>query len=92
MKYCLRFYYSLRGFNQTDQALEVYLQDQASASLDRIWTQGERSRGIWVASDVTFQITQPAKVKQSLASRFTVVYTGVQTGLRREGKKIKDRI
>ncbi|XP_067114255.1 MAM domain-containing protein 2-like [Osmerus mordax] len=62
MKYCLRFYYSLRGFNQTDQALEVYLQDQASASLDRIWTQGERSRGIWVSSDVTFQIAQPAKV------------------------------
>lgn len=62
MKYCLRFYYSLRGFNQTDQALTVYLQGQSGATLDRIWTQGERSRGIWIATDITFQSAQPAKV------------------------------
>uniref|UniRef100_A0A665TSY9 MAM domain containing 2 n=2 Tax=Echeneis naucrates TaxID=173247 RepID=A0A665TSY9_ECHNA len=59
-KYCLRFYFSLRGFNQTDQALAVYLQQ--SSSQEKIWTQGERSRGIWIATDVTFQTSQPAKV------------------------------
>lgn len=62
MKYCLRFYYSLRGFNQTDQALTVYLQQQQSSSQEKIWTQGERSRGVWIATDATFQTSQPAKV------------------------------
>ncbi|XP_026195839.1 MAM domain-containing protein 2-like [Anabas testudineus] len=63
MKYCLRFYFALRGFNQTDQALAVYLQQQQKSSIqERIWTQGEKSRGIWIATDVTFQTSQPAKV------------------------------
>ncbi|XP_029300499.1 MAM domain-containing protein 2-like [Cottoperca gobio] len=62
MKYCLRFYFSLRGFNQTDQALAVYLQQQKGSSQEKIWTQRERSRGIWITTDVTFQTSQPAKV------------------------------
>ncbi|XP_045922078.1 MAM domain-containing protein 2-like isoform X1 [Micropterus dolomieu] len=61
MKYCLRFYFSLRGFNQTDRALTVHLQQQ-SGSQEKIWTQGEKSRGIWIATDVTFQTSRPAKV------------------------------
>uniref|UniRef100_A0A673AEX8 MAM domain containing 2 n=1 Tax=Sphaeramia orbicularis TaxID=375764 RepID=A0A673AEX8_9TELE len=61
-KFCLRFYFSLRGFNQTDQALAVYLQQQQSGSQEKIWTQGERSRGIWIATDITFQTSKPAKV------------------------------
>ncbi|XP_074546012.1 MAM domain-containing protein 2-like isoform X2 [Halichoeres trimaculatus] len=62
-KFCLRFYYSLRGFNQTGQALTVYLQPlQQSSSQEKIWTQGEKSRGIWIGTDVTFQTSQPAKV------------------------------
>ncbi|KAI9519182.1 hypothetical protein NQZ68_030714 [Dissostichus eleginoides] len=60
MKYCLRFYFSLRGFNQTDQALAVYLQQ--GSSQERIWTQGEKSRGIWITTDITFQTSKPAKV------------------------------
>ncbi|KAM7369321.1 hypothetical protein PAMP_013597 [Pampus punctatissimus] len=60
MKYCLRFYFSLRGFNQTDQALAVYLQQ--SSGQEKIWTQAEKSRGIWIGTDVTFQTSQPAKV------------------------------
>ncbi|XP_033951588.1 MAM domain-containing protein 2-like [Pseudochaenichthys georgianus] len=60
MKYCLRFYFSLRGFNQTDQALAVYLQQ--GSSQERIWTQGEKSRGIWITADVTFQTSKPAKM------------------------------
>ncbi|KAM9322348.1 MAM domain-containing protein 2-like [Pholidichthys leucotaenia] len=63
MIYCLRFYFSLRGFNQTDRALSVYLQQQQeSSSQEKIWTQGEKSRGLWIAGDVTFQTSQPAKV------------------------------
>ncbi|XP_060917468.1 MAM domain-containing protein 2-like isoform X1 [Labrus mixtus] len=70
MKFCLRFYFSLRGitlatagFNQTDRALAVYLQQQQqSSSQEKIWTQGEKSRGIWIGTDVTFQTSKPAKV------------------------------
>ncbi|XP_032395926.1 MAM domain-containing protein 2 [Etheostoma spectabile] len=60
MKYCLRFYFSLRGYNQTDQALVVYLQH--GSRQEKIWTQGEKSRGIWITTDITFQTSQPAKV------------------------------
>ncbi|XP_033981812.1 MAM domain-containing protein 2-like [Trematomus bernacchii] len=60
MKYCLRFYFSLRGFNQMDQALAVYLQQ--GSSQERIWAQGEKSRGIWITTDITFQTSKPAKV------------------------------
>lgn len=63
MKYCLRFHYSLRGFQQTDQALTVYLQDQSGITQDRIWTQNDKSRGVWIATDITFQSPQAAKVK-----------------------------
>ncbi|XP_020491729.2 MAM domain-containing protein 2 isoform X2 [Labrus bergylta] len=63
MKFCLRFYFSLRGFNQTDRALAVYLQQQQqSSSQEKIWTQGEKSRGIWIGTDATFQTSKPAKV------------------------------
>lgn len=40
----------------------VYVQQQQSGTQEKIWTQGEKSRGIWIAADVTFQISQPAKV------------------------------
>ncbi|XP_061590486.1 MAM domain-containing protein 2-like isoform X1 [Cololabis saira] len=62
MKYCLRFYFSLRGFNQTDQALAVYLLQQQSGGQEKIWTQAEKSRGIWIAADITFQVSQPSKM------------------------------
>ncbi|XP_070408653.1 MAM domain-containing protein 2 isoform X1 [Nothobranchius furzeri] len=61
MKYCLRFYFSLRGFNQTEQALAVYLLQQSSKQ-EKIWTQSERSRAIWIAAEVTFQTSLPAKM------------------------------
>lgn len=51
------------GFNQTHSALMVYLQQQQGGSQEKIWTQGERSKGIWIAADVTFQTSRPAKVR-----------------------------
>lgn len=62
MKYCLRFYFSLSGFNQTGRALSVYLQYLQSNKQEKIWTQGEKSTGIWFGGDVTFQTSQPAMV------------------------------
>lgn len=43
--------------------LTVYLQQLHSGSLEKIWTQGEKSREIWIAADVTFQTSQLAKVR-----------------------------
>lgn len=41
----------------------VYLQQQQSGSQEKIWAQGEKSKGIWIAADVTFQTSWPAKVR-----------------------------
>lgn len=59
-KFCLRFYFSLRGFNQTEQALSVYLQQ--GGAQEKIWTQGEKSRGIWIQGDVSFTTSTTSKV------------------------------
>lgn len=60
-KFCLRFYFSLRGFNQTEQALSVnLLQGRAH---ETIWTQAEKSRGIWIQGDVSFTTSGPSKVQ-----------------------------
>ncbi|XP_032426134.1 MAM domain-containing protein 2 isoform X2 [Xiphophorus hellerii] len=60
-RFCLRFYFSLRGFNQTEQALVVYLLQQGGRQ-EKIWTQAEKSRGIWISADVSFQTSQAAKM------------------------------
>ncbi|KAM4533199.1 MAM domain-containing protein 2 [Fundulus diaphanus] len=60
-RFCLRFYFSLRGFNQTEQALAVYLLQQGGKR-EKIWTQAETSRGIWILAEVTFQTSQAAKM------------------------------
>ncbi|XP_066507552.1 MAM domain-containing protein 2 [Hoplias malabaricus] len=54
-KYCLRFFYSLRGFSKTDQALAVYLYDTAGAKRDKIWTQSDKTRDIWIKVELTIQ-------------------------------------
>ncbi|XP_036451600.1 MAM domain-containing protein 2 [Colossoma macropomum] len=54
-KYCLRFFYSLRGFSKTAQALAVYLYDTASAKQDKIWTQTGQTRDIWIQAELTIQ-------------------------------------
>ncbi|KAL0965439.1 hypothetical protein UPYG_G00281290 [Umbra pygmaea] len=62
MKYCLRFHYSLRGFINTEHALIVYLQDQSRITNERIWTQNDKSRGVWIATDINFQSPQATRV------------------------------
>ncbi|KAJ7988431.1 hypothetical protein DPEC_G00323480 [Dallia pectoralis] len=61
MKYCLRFYYSLRGFVQTEQALVVYLQDQNGTTKEKIWTQNYKSRGVWIATEINIQSPQTTR-------------------------------
>uniref|UniRef100_A0A8C6SB82 MAM domain-containing protein n=1 Tax=Neogobius melanostomus TaxID=47308 RepID=A0A8C6SB82_9GOBI len=61
-KFCLRFYFSLRGtaLCYTLHALSVYL--QRGRVQEKIWTQGEKSRGIWIQGDVSFTTSGPSKV------------------------------
>lgn len=59
-KFCLRFYFSLKGFEQMDNALTVQLQH--SGGQEKIWSQGEKSRGIWMATEVTFHTSKPTQV------------------------------
>ncbi|KAK7895731.1 hypothetical protein WMY93_021056 [Mugilogobius chulae] len=59
-EFCLMFYFTLRGFNQTEQALSVYLQQ--GLVQHKIWTQAEKSRGIWIQGDVSFTTSSPSKV------------------------------
>ena len=65
------------GFSQTEQALVVYVQHQTSKKQEKVWIQGERSKGIWIANDITFQTTQPSKV--SLLIFLHVALCGRQT-------------
>uniref|UniRef100_A0A3Q2FRF9 MAM domain containing 2 n=1 Tax=Cyprinodon variegatus TaxID=28743 RepID=A0A3Q2FRF9_CYPVA len=66
-KFCLRFYFLLKGGPTLHQeisqimALAVYLLQQGGKQ-EKIWTQAEKSRGIWILADVTFQTSQPAKM------------------------------
>lgn len=54
----------------------MYLQQQQTSRQEKIWTQGEKSRGIWIATDVTFQTSQPAQV------------SGGEVGITMENQKI----
>lgn len=53
--------FSTAGFKQMENALTVHLQH--GGGREKIWSQGERSRGIWIATQVTFQTSKPAEVR-----------------------------
>ncbi|XP_030623760.1 MAM domain-containing protein 2 [Chanos chanos] len=61
-KYCLKFYYSLRGFVYSNQPLTVYLYDKAGVAYEKVWTQAEKTRNVWIAADVTIQTERSSKV------------------------------
>lgn len=52
---------STAGFQQMENALTVHLQH--SGGREKIWSQGEKSRGIWMATEVTFQTSKSAQVR-----------------------------
>ncbi|KAI4882718.1 hypothetical protein NFI96_028526 [Prochilodus magdalenae] len=61
-KYCLRFFYSLRGFSKTGQALAVYLYDTVSAKQHIIWTQSEKTRDVWIQVELAIQSQKTTQV------------------------------
>lgn len=46
-----------------DNALTVQLQH--GGGQEKIWSQGEKSRGIWMATEVTFHTARPAQVSSA---------------------------
>lgn len=78
-KYCLRFFYSLRGFSKTGQALAVYLYDTAGAKQDEIWAQSEKTRDAWIQTELSIQShrTTQAVFVSTCKSFWTCGYVGL---------------
>ncbi|XP_051541508.1 MAM domain-containing protein 2 [Myxocyprinus asiaticus] len=61
-KYCLKFYYSLRSLSGRDQVLAVYLYNTDNTNQEKIWTQNENIRNVWIAIELTIQTQKNAQV------------------------------
>uniref|UniRef100_A0A672S916 MAM domain containing 2 n=1 Tax=Sinocyclocheilus grahami TaxID=75366 RepID=A0A672S916_SINGR len=61
-KYCLKFFYSLRGLSGTDQVLSVYLYYNDGSKQEQIWTQNYKIRNVWIAVELTIQSQKNAQV------------------------------
>uniref|UniRef100_A0A4W4FIL3 MAM domain-containing protein n=1 Tax=Electrophorus electricus TaxID=8005 RepID=A0A4W4FIL3_ELEEL len=61
-KYCLKFFYLLRGFHQNSQALAVYLYDGERAKQNEIWTQSEKTQNIWIQVELNLQSEKNTQV------------------------------
>lgn len=61
-KYCLKFFYSLRGLSGTDQVLSAYLYYRDGTKQEQIWSQNEKIRNVWIAVELTIQSQKNAQV------------------------------
>ncbi|XP_016391671.1 MAM domain-containing protein 2 [Sinocyclocheilus rhinocerous] len=61
-KYCLKFFYSLRGLSGTDQVLSAYLYYGDGSKQEPIWTQNYKIRNVWIAVELTIQSQKNAQV------------------------------
>uniref|UniRef100_A0A8C1T7P0 MAM domain containing 2b n=1 Tax=Cyprinus carpio TaxID=7962 RepID=A0A8C1T7P0_CYPCA len=61
-KYCLKFFYSLRGLSGTDQVLSAYLYYADGTKQEQIWTQNYKIRNVWIAVELTIQSQKHAQV------------------------------
>uniref|UniRef100_A0A673GGV7 MAM domain-containing protein n=1 Tax=Sinocyclocheilus rhinocerous TaxID=307959 RepID=A0A673GGV7_9TELE len=62
-KYCLKFFYSLRGLSGTDQVLSAYLYYNDGSKQVQIWTQNYKIRNVWIAVELTIQSQKNAQVR-----------------------------
>uniref|UniRef100_A0A671SL43 MAM domain-containing protein n=1 Tax=Sinocyclocheilus anshuiensis TaxID=1608454 RepID=A0A671SL43_9TELE len=61
-KYCLKFFYSLRGLSGTDQVLSAYLYYNDGSKQEQIWTQNYKIRNVWIAVELAIQSQKNAQV------------------------------
>lgn len=67
-KYCLKFFYSLRGLSGTDQVLSAYLYYRDGTKQEQIWSQNEKIRNVWIAVELTIQSQKNAQVRYVFSS------------------------
>ncbi|KAI5099427.1 MAM domain-containing protein 2 isoform X1 [Silurus meridionalis] len=56
-KFCLRFFYSLRGFIKSENTLVVYLHNSSTMrqSTKRVWSSSETTRDVWIQVELNIQ-------------------------------------
>ncbi|KAG5261821.1 hypothetical protein AALO_G00288910 [Alosa alosa] len=62
LRFCLRFFTSLRGFGSGVSLLAVYLQHTHTGALQRVWHQTETSRDVWTANEIMLDTQHSAQV------------------------------
>ncbi|XP_061837016.1 MAM domain-containing protein 2a [Nerophis lumbriciformis] len=70
-KYCLSFYYLLRGFRKADNALALYIYDENNVAQDKVWSLAETSKDVWMQVEITYMKPMVTKmVFVSICSNF----------------------
>ncbi|KAI5620118.1 MAM domain-containing protein 2 isoform X1, partial [Silurus asotus] len=56
-KFCLRFFYSLRGFIKSEHTLVVYLHNSSTMkqSTNRVWSSSDTTRDVWIQVELNIQ-------------------------------------
>ncbi|XP_031414434.1 MAM domain-containing protein 2-like [Clupea harengus] len=62
LKFCLRFFSSLRGFGSAAPPLAVYLQHMHSGALQEVWRQSDNTRDVWTAHEITLHTQHSTQV------------------------------
>ncbi|XP_062383906.1 MAM domain-containing protein 2-like [Sardina pilchardus] len=62
LRFCLRFFTSLRGFGSGAPPLAVYLQHTHTGDLQKVWHQTETSRDVWIANEIMLHTQHNAQV------------------------------
>ncbi|KAK3550475.1 hypothetical protein QTP86_029429, partial [Hemibagrus guttatus] len=53
--FCLRFFYSLRGFSKSEQTLSVYLYNSTAQKHSRVWSPSDGTRDVWIQAELSIQ-------------------------------------
>ncbi|XP_060752043.1 MAM domain-containing protein 2 [Tachysurus vachellii] len=61
-KFCLRFFYSLRGFSKSEQTLAVYLYNNTTRKHSRVWSPSDRTRDVWIYVELSIQAQNNSQV------------------------------
>ncbi|XP_053097076.1 MAM domain-containing protein 2 [Pangasianodon hypophthalmus] len=60
--YCLKFFYSLRGFSKAEHTLAVYLYNSTAQKHTRVWTPSDRTRDVWIHVELSIQTQNHTQV------------------------------
>ncbi|XP_053502135.1 MAM domain-containing protein 2 isoform X1 [Ictalurus furcatus] len=61
-KYCLKFFYSVRGFSSSEHTLAVYLYNRTAQKHVRVWTSSDRTRDVWIQVELSIQTQNNTQV------------------------------